>query len=135
MSSNGSDKKSIKTWISLRDIPHEFIITMGNGIEPSDLKLFFDIELSKINPLISCTHIRHFDHPIMWEQLAIELEQMPSKTEARKNNWNGKIPEGYTEHKRKFHRIYILNLPEPLSWTDKQLYRLRKWLRKRNICQ
>lgn len=110
-----NNKKTMKKWSSLRDIPHEFVITMGKGIEPTDLMLFFDVDPSKLDPQISLTHVRHFEQTITWEQLAIELDQMPSKTEARKNGWNGQIPIGYSEMKRKFHRFYILNLPEPIK--------------------
>lgn len=97
-------------FISLRDIPHEFIITMGEGIHENDLRLFFDFKPSDIIEGISLVHYAHFDKELTFEELAVILEQQPSKGQARKNGWLGKIPQGYTEIKRKFHKFYILNL-------------------------
>lgn len=126
-------------FIALRDIPHEFIITMGPGVrlpkkrniiqrviffftkEKDDLELFFGFVEKRDVKLCSCcgkrcdfTHVVHFDKPISYEELAVALEQQPSKGEARKNGWKGPIPEGYTEFKRKYHRFYILNLPKEI---------------------
>ena len=110
-----SNTVHVKKWSTLRDIPHEFFITIGKGIEPNDLKLFFDLDVSKIVPGISLIHVAHFDESIKFEELAIALDQMPSKSEARKNKWEGAVPFGYTEIKRKYHRFYILHLPEKLK--------------------
>lgn len=106
-------------WKSLRDIPHEFIITIGSGVLPSDLELFFSFNLVEWKELdkqgITLTHYIHFDDDIQMEDLAVALEHMPSKNQARKNNWGGPIPDGYSEFKRKFHRFYILKLLQPLD--------------------
>jgi hypothetical protein len=40
---------------------------------------------------------------------------MPSKGQARKNGYNGVIPIGYTEVKKKFHKFYILNLDKSFN--------------------
>lgn len=97
-------------FIRLRDIPHEFIITMGEGILPTDLQLFFQFKHEDIIPGISLVHYLHFDQEISYEDLSVIINHMPSKGQARKNGWNGKIPQGYTEFKKKFHKFYILNL-------------------------
>ena len=102
-------------WIALRDMPHEFIITIGDGILPTDLKLFFDIDIDEWKLAdeagITLVHVVHYPgDAMMWDDLAVLLGQMPSKSQARKNGWSGEIPHGYSEMKRKFHRFYILKL-------------------------
>lgn len=101
--------------IYLRDVPHEFIITAGSGVLPSDLSLFFDFNLdwwhhAEVKGL-TLMHYQHFDtDQLTWEELAVALQLMPSKGQARKNGWSGSVPFGYIELKRKFHRFHILNL-------------------------
>jgi hypothetical protein len=103
-------------FILLRDVPHEFIITMGEGVKDSDLELFFSFNPQRdIIEGISCVKYLHFDNAITWEDLASILELMPSKGQARKNGYNGTIPIGYTEVKKKFHKFYILNLDKSFN--------------------
>ena len=117
-------------FISMRDIPGEVVITIGGGIKLSrtkwenliyrfypvstDLELFFglDKEWERLTKMgCSFTTHRHFDNVDMtWEDLAVALEFMPSKSQARKNGWAGPIEMGYSETKRKLHRFYILKL-------------------------
>lgn len=127
---SGNNKKPVKKWSTLRDIPHEFIVTMGSGILPTDLKLFFDIDLSKIDPQISLTHVKHFEEPISFDDLAVSLDLFPSKGEAKRNGWLGKIPQGYIQFTGKNNKgefefrkksgqfksmFFILNLPNPIK--------------------
>lgn len=97
------------SFVSFRDTPHEFIITIG-AIKPGDLQLFFgQSEFPQDGQ--SRTHHFHFEQAITWEDLAAFLQIQPSKSQARKNGWNGPIPWGYSElHKKKLTHFYILNL-------------------------
>lgn len=102
------------SWKSLRDIPHEFIITIGDGVRSSDLMLFFDFDIGwwvNLDPKkdTCLIHYQHFDS-IRLPELAVALDQMPSNSQAIKNGWNKEIPEGYSEFKRKFHKFYILKI-------------------------
>lgn len=118
-------------YIQLRDCPHEFIITIGGGIKlertwweklihpvspkSTDLELFFQFDIKEWKELdvkgLTLVHYRHFDSAdITMEDLAVALEQLPSKSQARKNGWAGPIPDGYSEFKRKFHKFYLLKI-------------------------
>ena len=105
-------------FVSLRDIPHEFIITIGDFVLPTDLELFFSFNKKrweyKYVKGLSCTYYHHFNKDITMAELAVKLDQMPSKGQARKNGWDNVIPEGYSEFKRKFHKFYILKLTKEL---------------------
>lgn len=101
--------------IYLRDVPHEFIITAGSWVIPTDLDLFFDFNATQWHfddvAGMTLTHHQHFDTDhLTWEGLAASLHLMPSKGQARKNGWSGPVPFGYSELRRKFHRFYVLNL-------------------------
>lgn len=95
-------------WISFRDSPHEFIITIGQ-LKENDLQLFFgQSEFPKDGQ--SRTVYFHFETAPTWEDLAVFLQLQPSKSQARKNGWTGPIPWGYSELRRKVSFFYILNL-------------------------
>jgi len=85
----GMTKVNKFKFITLRDIPHEFIITVGDHVWLSDLGLFFDFNLSEWSELdqrgLTLTHYRHFPGDITLEDLAVALQMMPSKGQARKN--------------------------------------------------
>lgn len=119
-------------YVSLRDCPHEFIITIGGGVKrdrtrieriinwfkpvSTDYELFFSLNYEKWKELdskgLTLTYCIHFDDiNTSMEDIAIALQQQPSKSQARKNGWSGPIPDGYSEFKRKFHKFYILKLP------------------------
>lgn len=96
------------SFVSFRDTPHEFIITIG-ALREGDLQLFFGQSEFPDDGQTRTRHF-HFDRSILWEDLAVFLGMQPSKSQARKNGWGGPIEWGYSEHKRKFSRFYILNL-------------------------
>lgn len=96
------------SFISFRDTPHEFIITIG-ALKAGDLQLFFGQSEFPVDGQSRTVHL-HFDQEITWEDLAAFLQLQPSKSQARKNGWNGPIPWGYSELRRKVSFLYILNL-------------------------
>lgn len=97
------------SYISFRDSPHQFVITIG-AIEPGDLILFFQQEVFLED---SRTVHFHFDELQTWEDMAVFLQLQPSKSQARKNGWTGAIPWGYSELHRKLSWFYVLNLELP----------------------
>lgn len=100
-------------FVSFRDSPYEFCITMGS-LQPGDLQLFFG--QSEFDNANSRTVHFHFEKAITWEELAVFLQLQPSKSQARKNGWNGPIPWGYSElHRKTWQHFYILNLDPNLE--------------------
>jgi hypothetical protein len=97
------------SFISFRDSPHEFIITIG-ALREGDLQLFFGQSEFPQDGQSRTVHF-HFDTTQTWEDLAAFLRLQPSKSQARKNGWSGPIPWGYSElHKKAWQHFYILNL-------------------------
>lgn len=96
------------SWISFRDSPHEFVITIG-AVRDGDLQLFFGQSEFPKDGQSRTVHF-HFENAITWEDLAAFLQLQPSKSQARKNGWTGPIPWGYSELRRKVSFFYILNL-------------------------
>lgn len=104
-----------KKFISERDIPHEFYITIGKGIKESDNELFFNFDKERdYVEGISRIYFNHIsnDSEITYEDLSVIIGHQPSKSQARKNGWSGKVPKGFSEFVRGKHSFNILNLDE-----------------------
>jgi hypothetical protein len=81
----------------------------------TDYELFFSLNYKEWKKKdiagVTFIHVQHFDNVNMtMEDLAVALQQMPSKGQARKNGWTGPIPSGYSEFKKKFHHFAILKM-------------------------
>lgn len=99
------------SWNALRDIPMHIHISIGYGVEPTDIKLVFGFTEKEHRAwdreAIKFSHYRHVNNVYTYEQLAVLLDFQPSITNAKKNGWKGGIPDGYTEFKRGRSLFYI----------------------------
>lgn len=100
-------------WAPLRDQPLEIHITVG-ALLPGDMMLFFGQDRFVDDGQSRSLHF-HFDEKIDWQTLGHFLGWFPSKSQAMKNGWKGDLPWGYSEHRKKLVRLYILNIIPPIE--------------------
>lgn len=91
----------------LRDQPLEIHITVGDLLD-GDLQLFFGQPSFPDDGQSRSLHF-HFPEKIDWQTLGLFLKWFPSKSQAMKAGWNGPLPQGYSEHRKKLIRLYVLN--------------------------